>query len=51
MAAGISRGCTVLIDEGSFENPASNGRVARIPFAGGRSKVLIVHGSQVGWNG
>jgi hypothetical protein len=52
MAAGISSdGKTVLIDEKSFEEPPSNGRIARIPFAGGRPKVLVAHGSQASWNG
>jgi hypothetical protein len=52
IGAGISRdGRTVLIDENALEGPASGGRVARIPFAGGRSKVLIAHGSQASWNG
>jgi hypothetical protein len=51
MAAGISRdGRTLLIDEGSFEDPPSNGRVASIPFAGGRPQVLVAHGSQGAWN-
>jgi hypothetical protein len=51
VGAGISRdGHTVLIDEGSFEEPASNGRVAVIPFAGGRSKVLVGHGAEGSWN-
>ncbi len=52
MAGGISRdGRTVLIDEGALEGPQSSGRVATIPFAGGRSQVLVAHGSQAGWNG
>jgi hypothetical protein len=52
MAGGISRdGRTVLIDEGALEGPQSSDRVATIPFAGGRSQVLVAHGSQAGWNG
>jgi len=52
IAAGISRdGATVLVDEGSFEEPSSNGRVATVPFSGGRSQVLIGHGAQASWNG
>jgi hypothetical protein len=52
IGAGISRdGSTVLIDEGSFEEPPSNGRVSTIPFGGGRSKVLVAHGAQSDWNG
>jgi hypothetical protein len=51
MGGGISRdGRTVLIDENALEGPASNGRVATISFAGGRSKLLIAHGSQASWN-
>lgn len=49
--AGISSdGRTLLIEEDAFEQPPSNGRVATIPFAGGRSKVLVAHGSQASWN-
>jgi hypothetical protein len=51
-AAGLSRdGRTVLIDQGSFEEPPSRGRVETIPFAGGHAKVLVAHGSQASWNG
>jgi hypothetical protein len=51
MAGGISRdGATVLIDEGAFEEPPSNGRVASVPFAGGRSTVLVAHGAQASWS-
>ena len=42
MAAGISSdGRTLLIDENALGDPPSNGRVATIPFAGGRSQVLV----------
>ena len=52
VGAGISgSGGTLLIDEGFFENPPSSGRVASIPFGGGRSKVLVGHGAQASWNG
>ncbi len=52
IGAGISAdGSTLLVDEGSFEQPPSNGRIAATPFAGGRAKVLIAHGSQASWNG
>lgn len=45
--AGISRdGRTVLIEQGAFENPPSRGRIASIPFAGGRPRVLVAHGAQ-----
>jgi hypothetical protein len=46
--AGISSdGATLLIDENVF---SANGRVASVPFTGGRSTVLIAHGSQGSWN-
>ena len=49
--AGLSRdGSTLLIDEKGFEGPPSQGRVASIPFAGGRPRVLVAHGSQASWN-
>jgi len=52
MAAGISRsGTTVLVDEGSFEEPPSSGRIATLPFAGGRASVLVARGGQASWNG
>ncbi len=51
-AAGLSsNGATVLVDEGGFEGPASSGRVALLPFGGGRPRVLVAHGSQSSWNG
>ena len=51
VGAGISGdGGTLLIDLGSFEAPPSSGRVASIPFAGGRPKVLVAHGAQASWN-
>jgi WD40 repeat protein len=51
-AAGLSSdGATVLIDEGGLNGPASEGRTATVPFAGGRSTVLVAHGSQASWNG
>src|ERR1019366_4703716 len=49
--AGLSRdGATLLIDEKGFESPPSDGRVATVPFAGGRPRVLVAHGSQASWN-
>jgi hypothetical protein len=49
--AGISSdGSTLLIDVGSFEQAPSSGRIDTIPFAGGRPKVLVAHGSQASWN-
>jgi hypothetical protein len=51
-AAGLSAdGSTVLVDEGGFLGPASEGRTATVRFAGGRSTVLVAHGSQASWNG
>jgi Tol biopolymer transport system component len=50
-AAGISSdGSTLLVDENAFEQPPSNGRVASVPFAGGRPTVLVAHASQASWN-
>jgi hypothetical protein len=49
--AGISSdGNTLLIDEDAFEQPPSRGRIATVPFGGGRPRVLIAHGSQASWN-
>lgn len=51
-AAGLSTdGATVLVNEGGVDGPASEGNVATLPFAGGRSTVLVAHGSQASWNG
>jgi hypothetical protein len=51
-AAGLSSdGATVLVDEGGLDGPASEGRVATLPFAGGRTSVLAAQGSQASWNG
>jgi hypothetical protein len=51
VGAGISSdGGTLLVDLGSFEAPPSSGRVASIPFAGGRPTVLVAHGAQASWN-
>ena len=51
-AAGMtSDGSTLLVNEGGVDGPASEGRVATLPFAGGRSTVLVAHGSQASWNG
>jgi hypothetical protein len=47
IGAGISRdGGSLLVDLGSFESPPSSGRIATVPFAGGRPRVLIAHGAQ-----
>jgi hypothetical protein len=51
VGAGISRdGRTLLIEEGAFLEAAAAGRVATVPFAGGRSRVLVSHGAQASWN-
>jgi hypothetical protein len=51
VGAGISSdGGTLLVDLGSFEAPPSSGRVASIPFAGGRPTMLVAHGAQASWN-
>jgi hypothetical protein len=51
-AAGLSSdGNTVLVNEGGVDGPASEGRVATLPFVGGRSTLLVAHGSQASWNG
>jgi hypothetical protein len=51
-AAGLSTdGATVLVNEGGVDGPASEGRVATLPFAGGRTTVLAAQGSQASWNG
>lgn len=51
-AAALSAdGRTVLINGGGFLGPASEGRVATVPFAGGRQTLLAAHGSQASWNG
>jgi hypothetical protein len=51
MAAGISGdGTTVLLDEDSFENPPSSGRIVTMPFAGGPTQTLLAHGGQASWN-
>jgi Tol biopolymer transport system component len=49
--AGISSdGSTLLVDENSFEQSSSDGRVSLVPFAGGHATVLVAHGSQGSWN-
>jgi hypothetical protein len=51
-AAGLSSdGSTLLVDVGGVDGPASEGRVATLPFAGGRASVLVAHGSQASWTG
>jgi hypothetical protein len=45
-----SSGSTLLIDENALFQPQSKARVATIPFAGGRSHVIVAHGSQASWN-
>jgi hypothetical protein len=43
-------GQTLLIEEGSFLEAASAGRVAAVPFGAERSRVLVSGGSQGGWS-
>ncbi|HEY1451499.1 MAG TPA: hypothetical protein VGF47_11160 [Solirubrobacteraceae bacterium] len=50
-AAFSSDGRTVLINGGGFFGPASEGRVALVPFTGGHETLLAPHGSQASWNG
>lgn len=51
-AAGLSSdGSTLLVNVGGVDGPASEGRVATLPFAGGRASVLVAQGSQASWNG
>jgi hypothetical protein len=48
---GISRdGISVLVDVGGFENPASDGTVESLPFAGGAPTVLVKHADEPSWN-
>ncbi len=48
---GISAdGSTVLVSEGSFEEPPSSARIVTLPFAGGAPSVLVAHGSAASWN-
>jgi hypothetical protein len=51
VGAGISgNGRTLLIEEGPVFEVASAGRVATVPFGGGRSRVLVSHGAEASWN-
>jgi hypothetical protein len=51
VGAGISGdGRTLLIEQGSFLEEASAGRVATVPFGGGRPRVLVSHGADASWN-
>jgi hypothetical protein len=51
VGAGISgNGRTLLIEQGSFFESASAGRVATVPFGGGRLTVLVSHGAEASWN-
>jgi hypothetical protein len=51
LGAGISAsGSTLLIDENVLFQTPYRARVATIPFAGGRSHVIVAHGSQASWN-
>ncbi len=51
-AGGISRsGQTLLVTLDAFENPTSRGKVAVLPFTGGRPTVLADHAGFGSWNG
>jgi hypothetical protein len=51
LGAGISgSGGTLLVEEDELFGPPSGPRIATIPFAGGRSHVIVAHGSQASWN-
>jgi hypothetical protein len=51
LGAGISAsGSTLLIDENVLFQTPYRARIATIPFAGGRSHVIVAHGSQASWN-
>jgi len=50
-AWGISAdGESALVGIGGFLAPPSRGRIATLPFAGGRARVLIRHGGSPSWN-
>jgi hypothetical protein len=50
--AGISGdGSTLLVDVGSFEQPASGGSVDTLPFAGGAPTVVVAHAGEASWGG
>jgi hypothetical protein len=51
LGEGISSdGSAVLVGEGSFEEPPSNGRIATLPFGGGAPALLVAHGAAASWN-
>ncbi len=48
---GISAdGESALVEIGGFLAPPSRGRIATLPFGGGRARVLIRHGGSPSWN-
>jgi hypothetical protein len=48
---GLSRdGRSVLVDVGAFMNPPSSGKVATIPFSGGRASVLVARAAEPSWD-
>lgn len=50
-AWGVSAdGESALVGIGGFLAPPSRGRIATLPFAGGRARVLIRHGASPSWN-
>ena len=51
-ANGISRnGRTVLVTLDAAENPTAAGKIATIPFSGGRPRVFARHAGFGSWNG
>lgn len=51
LGVGLSRdGRTVLVEEGGLEGPAFGDKLATVPFAGGRPRVLVAHAVQASWS-
>ena len=51
VAAGFSRDDKkALLDRGGFRNPRDGGVGESVPLAGVRSRGVIAHGSEPGWN-
>lgn len=46
-----SDGSTLLVEEGSFEEPPSHGRIVTVPFDGGPPTELVAHGAAGSWAG
>jgi hypothetical protein len=51
VGAGVSRdGTHALVVRGGFLNPPNHGVVETVPLTGGRTRMLIAHGSEPSWN-